>query len=173
MRWSIKRDEEQQNSCHQREPIGARKRLDWTGIVARGRTAPMRARWQSTTSPLPEMVLFELAVEALAIDAERARRLVLVAAALAERCGDDRALRRVERRHVVAEVDHGRVRRMLRAYRRGQARHGDRLLGREGEGALDQVLQLTDVARPIVGDESLERRGLDGFRLDVEGLRVA
>ena len=122
------------------------------------------------------LVLAELAVEGLAADAEGARGARLVAAGVVERGLDGAALDLVEQRgHVEFERDGAPLRgRALALAARAQALlaggQGD-LLGQvvgldlaprgDDDGALDGVLQLADVARPVVRVERLKRTALD------------
>src|SRR3989442_13834690 len=98
-------------------------------------------RERSRSASLPQAVFLDLAVQALAVDAEEARGLVLVAAAPAQRGGDEPALGLLERRHV-AQVEGGGVGGGKPAHGGGQVVERDGVGGREREGALDRVLQL-------------------------------
>src|SRR5262249_45255802 len=60
----------QQKTCHDRGGPNARK----TVVGGRGRRQHSLESWQNMTGSLLEVVFFELAVEALPIDSEHARR---------------------------------------------------------------------------------------------------
>src|SRR5882724_732507 len=138
----------------------------------RRRSAAMRAgAGQNATSRSCQLILLELAVEALAVDAEQPGGLVLVARALAQGGGDERPLGDLQRGKLVAELEWGpRVGAV--AYPQRQARDVDAAARSEREAALDDVLQLADVPRPVVRDQALHGGRLDGLGRDVECLRV-
>src|SRR5947208_15521663 len=97
-----------------------------------------RRKCSRARPPLPQAVLFDLAVEALAVDAEEARGLVLVAAAPAQRGGDESALGLLERRHV-AQVEGGGVGGGKPAHGGGQVGGRERVGGGAGARARDRV----------------------------------
>src|SRR5205814_1203836 len=105
----------------------------------------------------------DLAVEALAVDPEQPRGLVLVAAALAQRGGEQPALGLLERRHV-AQIQGGSVGGREPAHGGGQVVERDRLGRRERERALDRVLELAHVAGPGVGAQALHHLGGEALR---------
>ena len=110
-----------------------------------------------------DLVLLHLAVERRPVQPEDLRRLLLVPVRALQRLQDrhllDLGQRAVRRNHEL------RGRRALGAQRLRQIVDGD--LGALGDqhAALDDVLQLADVARPAVADQHVIRRRRD--RLDV------
>src|SRR5439155_3928558 len=98
------------------------------------------------------LVLVETVVQRLEADPEDLRRLLLVPFGFLER-GEDEAALRLPEGGADLEVE-ARARALLHAER--QAIEADVVLG-EDEGAVDQVLQLTHVARPAVAAQPVQR----------------
>src|SRR6185369_7509497 len=112
-----------------------------------------------------EIILFDFPVEALAVDAEEACGLVLVAAALTERRRYQAPLRVGERRQR-AVVEAQRIAALAFGRRHRQIRERDQVGARERKRPLDDVLQLADVPRPRVRAQLLERLRRHALRGD-------
>src|SRR5712692_10453876 len=98
--------------------------------------------------------LLQPAVERAAREAERVRRLAHVALEARERPLDEPALRLLQRHG----VEIGR----RRSGPEAEIVQLDALAARHEKPALHGVLQLTDVARPGIFDDRLQRRGREG-----------
>src|SRR5262249_36838194 len=123
----------------------------------------LRHHVERTVGGRLQVVLLDLPVEPLAVDAQQARRLVLVAAALLEGGRDQLALRVGEGREG-AGGGAGGFGYGAAAGPRGEAGERHDVGGREREGALDGVLQLADVAGPVERDQRLEGVRRDALR---------
>src|SRR5512143_418574 len=114
--------------------------------VSRGR----RFMVESVSPGAPQAEMLEATVEGAPRQAEGPRRLGGVAAGAPQRLLAEVALGLLEGHLLDARAD-------LAARAEHEVAGGDLGAVREDEGALDDVLELADVARPGVADERLQR----------------
>src|SRR4029079_8909466 len=140
------------------------------------RTAPFWNRYSMlylSSLSLLDAVLLELVVQRRGLDAEQAGRLGLYPAGLGVRLEDQLALEVVEdlgQRQLARHIEPILLGAALEELR--QRRRRDLFALGEHQGLLDRVLELADVARPVVRHDPAERGVADradpGVRLEVE-----